>query len=451
MRRPVCFMVMPFSTKPAPGHGDVDFDALWDRAFAPLLRELDYDPIRADQDLGSSIIADMLIRLTASDLVVADLTLANANVYYEIGVRHAARRPGCVLIAADWASPVFDVQQIRRVAYPLPAGELTAGMVTEIQRSLREPIVRARSARSPVYDLVPGYPGDLPADKSDEFQRFVGHVTEFQAAAAAIRAAAQGQKALKARELVDSYDLSKPQSPSIILELVRITRDYLGFAAVLELIGHLPADLARLPFVLEQQSLALGKQHENDDAIAILDQLIKFHGPDPERLGMLGGRYKDKWLAASLEGDVQDARKYLIGAIDSYSQGMWLDLNEYYCASNLPRLLRKRRRAGDNDLALEAADIARNACERARRLTTLDEWLNATLLGAAFDAADAGRAEQILDLILDEGPVAWKLDSTIKDLQISLADQAGSIAPGDNDRLTVVLRELEALVAPNVR
>jgi hypothetical protein len=67
MSRPVCFMVMPFSKKLVPDRGEVDFDVLWDRAFAPLLRDLGYDPIRADADLGAPIIADMLIRLTASD------------------------------------------------------------------------------------------------------------------------------------------------------------------------------------------------------------------------------------------------------------------------------------------------------------------------------------------------------------------------------------------------
>ena len=35
-----------------------------------------------------------------------------------------------------------------------------------------------------------------------------------------------------------------------------------------------------------------------------------------------------------------EARQYLAKAIESYCDGMWLDLNEYYCASNLPRLLR---------------------------------------------------------------------------------------------------------------
>lgn len=450
MSRPVCFMVMPFNKKPAPDRGEIDFDALWDLAFAPLLRDLGYDPIRADEDLGASIIADMLIRLTASDLVVADLSLANANVYYEVGVRHAARGPGCVLIAAEWASPRFDVEQIRRLPYPLPVGELTDDTVSAIHQSLREPIRRTAAAQSPVYQLVPGYPGDLPQTDSVKFQAFVGHLTEFQAAAAAIRAAPGAQKTAMASDLLSRYPLSQPQSPAIILELLRITRDHLGFAAALELIGRLPADLAQLPVVLEQEALALGKCQRIPEAIAKLEQLIGAEGPDPERLGLLGGRYKDMWRAASKEGNALDARKYLARAIESYCGGMWLNLNEYYCASNLPRLLRSRRGPGDDDLARQAADIARNACERARRMDKHDEWLNATLLGAAFDSGDAEQAETLLGQVIEEGPVAWKLDSTVADLRASLADQSETLTSAARDRLSTVLGELETMATPNV-
>jgi tetratricopeptide (TPR) repeat protein len=411
---------------------------------------LGYDAIRADEDLGASIIADMLIRLTASDLVVADLSLANANVYYEVGVRHAARRPGCVLIAAEWASPQFDVEQIRRLPYPLPLGELTDDTVRAIRESLSEPIRKAAAAQSPVYQLVPGYPGDLPQTDSAKFQAFVGHLTEFQAAAAAIRAAPAAEKKATARSLLERYPLSRPQSPAIILELLQITRDHLGFAAALELIGRLPPDLAQLPFVLEQEALALGKCQRNPEAVAKLEQMIESQGPDPERLGILGGRYKAMWRTASKDGNALDAARYLAGAIESYSRGMWLDLNEYYCASNLPRLLRSRRGPGDNDLARQAADITRNACERARRMDKHDEWLNATLLGAAFDSGDAGQAETLLGQILEEGPVPWKLDSTVEDLRASLADQAGTLTAEEKGRLSAVLDTLVTMTTPNV-
>lgn len=97
--RKIAFVAMPFRTKstglqPKDGPTQVDFDALWDRAFRPALTALNYMPVRADLQTGSVIIKDMLEQLVHADLVIADLTIPNANVYYEAGVRHAAREKG---------------------------------------------------------------------------------------------------------------------------------------------------------------------------------------------------------------------------------------------------------------------------------------------------------------------------------------------------------------------
>ena len=106
--RPIAFMVMPFRKRPVPNPAEgapkeVDFDALWDRAFRPALEQAGYLAVRADIETGTVIIKDMLERLAFADLVLADMTLPNGNVYYEVGIRHVAQRTNCVLIAAEWS------------------------------------------------------------------------------------------------------------------------------------------------------------------------------------------------------------------------------------------------------------------------------------------------------------------------------------------------------------
>lgn len=110
----VAFVVMPFRRKPTgrtEEHvpAEVDFDALWERVYQPVLKQLGYQAVRADRDAGALILAQMIQRLAIADVVIADITLTNANVYYEIGIPHAAKERGCVLISADWARPVFDL------------------------------------------------------------------------------------------------------------------------------------------------------------------------------------------------------------------------------------------------------------------------------------------------------------------------------------------------------
>ena len=58
---PICYMVMPFRRKPveeprpAGAPAEIDFDALWERAYAPAIRAMGYLPMRADFDPRSAI------------------------------------------------------------------------------------------------------------------------------------------------------------------------------------------------------------------------------------------------------------------------------------------------------------------------------------------------------------------------------------------------------------
>jgi hypothetical protein len=152
----LCFMIMPYGRKATQvepssnAPGEIDFNALWDKAFAPTIQSLGYDPVRADQDTGSLIITQMIERLYFADLVLADMTIPNGNVYYEVGVRHAAQRTGCVLLAADWSKQLFDVAQMRTMRYPLKEGNIedaTAKLVSEAIKATRLSSRRSRATR----------------------------------------------------------------------------------------------------------------------------------------------------------------------------------------------------------------------------------------------------------------------------------------------------------------
>ena len=98
---------------------------------------------------------------------------------------------------------------------------------------------------------------------------------------------------------------------------------------------------------------------------------------------------------------------------------MKLDLNDYYPSSNLARLYRTRNRKGDDEKARVSGTVTMIACERARRRRTNDEWLNPTLLGAAFDSGDVDKAQDLADQVAAEGPAKWKLATTLDDCRIA--------------------------------
>ena len=190
--KPLCFMVMPFGKKPTNSSdpkipGEINFDSLWDRALRPLIEELGYEPVRADQDIGSLIIQEMIERLAYADLVLAEMTLLNANVYYEVGVRQTVQRQGCVLIAANWARQAFDVDQMRRVTFPLGAGEVTDEMAKEIRGALFDQIKKRIAGESAVFQALPGYDTKLDPSRASTFRDQMQQLAGLQAEIRTVR------------------------------------------------------------------------------------------------------------------------------------------------------------------------------------------------------------------------------------------------------------------------
>jgi Tetratricopeptide Repeats-Sensor len=441
----VAFMVMPFNRKSTNRAEDgvpnaVDFDALWDKVYVPVLKDVGYQPIRADQDIGGLIITEMIQRLTAADLVVADVTLPNANVYYEIGIRHAARRTGCVLFSADWASPVFDLAQIRQVRFPLDDGDVADVTAERAVAAVTKGLTSLMNGTSPVFDSVPGFPDGIDEADLSAFRDVVDELSAFHAEAKAVGLAPPGRRRAMVEAIISKYGQSKVVRESVVMRLVRLLRDHVGWAALLAYIQTLPSHIAQHPSIVEQRCLALAKADDPALAAGHLDELIKRFGGTSERYGLLGGRYKQ--LEDQADHDA-DRRRYLDLAITSYELGMRADLNDYYPASNLPRLYRKRGRDGDERRAAEAEVVAMAGCRRAVDTGRDDEWTRPTLLGLAFDRGDLDAIAELVQRIEVDGALEWQMDTTIADLRRTTATSAETI----RSQLEGYVERLAALIA----
>lgn len=428
--KPICYMVMPFRRKkvedPRPGFpSEIDFDALWERAYWPAIEGLGYMPMRADFDPRSAIVKAMLERIAFADLVLADITLGNGNVYYEVGIRHVAKKTGCVLIAADWAKPLFDIGQFASIRFPLSNGDVPPDQAKAIRDLIVGSVPNIKNSWSPYYELTQQSQED--AARRSTFRDFAASLSAFQAKVKAVRMELDATKrAQRLAQLRADLTPAALEIPEVAVELLEVIRDPTGktdWAGVRAFIESLPVSTRDLAFMREQYCLAVAESGEPLDAIGLLDELITEHGDTPERSGLMGGRYKRLWKAA------QKARKeakesepsrieaeYLDHAIECYTRGMELDYNAYYCSSNLPLLLRARGSEGDERRAAVIDTFVLAACERALKRHENDEWLRPTLLGAAFRAGDAKSAADHAKTVKREGAAQWKLDTTLQDI-----------------------------------
>ncbi len=101
-----CFVIMPFSETTGT-HTEEYWTKFFDDFIAEGLRAHGYKAHRSTASLNN-ITRDIMIELAYSDLVLAVLTDNNANVFYELGVRHGLHR-GTILILEKGARPPFDV------------------------------------------------------------------------------------------------------------------------------------------------------------------------------------------------------------------------------------------------------------------------------------------------------------------------------------------------------
>ena len=95
----LCYVIMPFGRKIDYRTGsEIDFDSIYKDIISPSIKQAGLEPWRADEEkVGGIIHKRMFEALILSKYVVADLTTANANVFYELGIRHAFRSTGTVL------------------------------------------------------------------------------------------------------------------------------------------------------------------------------------------------------------------------------------------------------------------------------------------------------------------------------------------------------------------
>ena len=111
--RKECFVISPIGDEKSATRALADDLLLY--VITPAVKEFGYSPIRADHIGAPGDISDQVIEhLRDAPLAIAVLHENNANVYYEMAVRHALAKP-LVPLAPAGAKLPFDVQGIRTV------------------------------------------------------------------------------------------------------------------------------------------------------------------------------------------------------------------------------------------------------------------------------------------------------------------------------------------------
>jgi hypothetical protein len=147
-----CFVIAPIGDPGTPVR--LRADQVLKHVIAPVVGKLGYTALRADKLPDPGMITDQIIQhLLEDDLVVADLTDHNANVFYELSIRHATRKPVVLLMAEGQRIP-FDVSQSRTIFFNHQDLDSVAACKTELEAQIRTLENNPDKVFSPVSDSI---------------------------------------------------------------------------------------------------------------------------------------------------------------------------------------------------------------------------------------------------------------------------------------------------------
>src|SRR5215207_8582219 len=141
------FIIRPFGVKQG-----IDFDRVVEVLIDPALSALGVTGRDTIEILKQgNIRVDMFQRLLTADLVVADLSIHNANVFYELGIRHALRGRRTFLLRSRQDAYPFDLQTDRYLTYDKDDPAASLPLLT---RALGETLA-SEDQDSPVFRSLP--------------------------------------------------------------------------------------------------------------------------------------------------------------------------------------------------------------------------------------------------------------------------------------------------------
>jgi hypothetical protein len=393
---PRAFVAMPFGTRPWPERRLKRYkaDLTYHRILLPVLLGAGFDPMRADTQAMLEVIdSKMLAAIARADLVVADLATENPNVMWELGVRHAWKPSGTILIAPEGMRPPFDVARVPVTSYRRGATRVSDADCIEAIRSLQRVLddFQRGDPDSPVFLHLPtlnevaiaSLPEDDAEDSASDFLDRISLATDLHR---------DHQLREMAREIEASETLRDSSRAPLLEQIALSLIDLDCHGAAAKILRPLAeADTQYLASRLQEQfahslirdPAEAGRDERMAEAEIRLGRLSKNQEQSSEVLGLLGSAAKARVEIAVAAG--ADPLPHLKVALRAYEQGMEVDPGDYYPGINAVALRRIRGQhlrpdVGDLERVDELLPVVRFAVLRAGPVAVEDDlWAMLTL------------------------------------------------------------------------
>ena len=231
---------------------------------------------------------------------------------------------------------------------------------------------------------------------------------------------------------------------SVLIELLFSFRNAEGFDEMVDLYNAFPDYLKDYVVAKQQFALALNRRNQpgdREEALKVLEDLLKDRGADPETLGIKGRIHKDIYKEAAQAKKIT-AIAALDDAISAYTKGFEADPRDYYPGVNAINLLIQK---GDAEALKEAErllPLVNFAAARRGGASSSDYWDLATVLELACIGGDWLITDHVLPKVVLAAKASFKTATTLANLQLlkQARERLGQAVP----ELDGILKELSA-------
>ncbi len=414
-----CYVSMPIGVKSDRSGLLIDFDRTYTEGIKPAVEGTGLLCLRGDELPSGGLKQKSIISaVLRSDVMIADLTMTNANVMYELGIRHTVQRGLTLLITANPELIPFDINYSKTIIYELDTDGGVSARAAQVLRQMIGSAIRAGledfNVDSPIYEFFPDLHVDLPgAATVFESKR---HLPTPRGKRGRLRSE-KGSTQEEPREAVMRAELEALNSPEAepltLINVLKAYRDISAWDDMIRLADAMPPAISKSPEVQQLLALALNRRAgtgDQDLAISVMEHLIAETGGDAESYGILGRIYKDRYTVDGRQEDLNTAITY-------YKEGFEKQPTDYYPGVNVVMLLLQRKDAAAKQELEEILPRVRQAVENKMEDGLMGYWELATALHLACVAREWGEAEELAHRAIEQSPSRWMLESTIRDLE----------------------------------
>ena len=389
-----CFVIIGFGPKMDYATGrELDLDKTFDYIIKPAFEELDFLCFRASDISHSGIIdVPMYDSILKSDFVVADLSTLNANVLYELGIRHAVRKNTTIIISEKGLAYPFDLSHIVIESYEHLGKAIDYGEVLRFKKLLQKKIYALEKdpqTDSPLYTVFPNL--EIPRFTTTEIEKIKENINEDGSLSDFMSAA---ESAKNEKNYVKTIELLQ-KALELKQDNVLVTQ--------------------RLALAIYKSEIP-SKHQALKNALEVLKPLNPSTTIDLETLGLSGAIYKRLF-------DIEKDQQHLKKSIWYYEKGFYIG-SDYYNGINLAYLFNVN--ASVEQDKFEAIANFGNAVRVRRKVEEICEthlqskswdarddkvWILLTLAEIAISVGNTEKEEAYLEEVRKYPKIEFALDS----------------------------------------